>query len=253
MRVEQKSIIVTSNQSDFNVNFYPPIALDQDGHNEIGLIGLDMYNSIPNIDHRNARFKFSYMEKLYFITIPTGSYEIESLNEYLTNKVAEVISTKANASRYGEYFSIISNLNTLKCTIKISNPYLKIYFDHEDSIAPMLGFGKEVLAGLQFGTISFESSDLVNIISVNSIMVHCSIVEGSYLNHNPKPIIYSFYPNVPPGYKIVEKPNVVVHLPIRVPNFDNIRFWLTDQNGNPLNLRGETVTMRFQLRSHLQN
>lgn len=252
MRVEQKSIIVTSNKSDFNVNFYPPIALDQDGHNEIGLIGLDMYNSIPNIDHRNARFIFSYHDKKYTIIIPTGSYEIEALNDYLTGKVGEIIYETGN-NRYGEYFNIKSNLNTLKCTINISNPHFKIYFTHEDSIAPMLGFGKEVLEGLQFGTISFESSNLVNIISVNSIMVHCSIVEGSYLNHNPKPIIYSFYPNVPPGYKIVEKPNVVVHLPIRVPNFDNIRFWLTDQNGNPLNLRGETVTMRFQLRSHLQN
>lgn len=244
----QKSILVTSNKSDFTVNFYPPITFDQDAYNDIGLIGLDMYNSIPNIDSRNSRFVFEFNQKKYTVIISEGSYEIESLNEYLQRKVGEIIF-KAGGAPYGDYFNIKANLNTLKCVIKISNHNFKIHFTNENSIAHMLGFENKIIEGVGH----HESTNIVNIMAVNSILVHCSIVEGSYLNNNPKPIIYSFYPNVPPGYKIVEKPNAVVHLPIRVPHFDSIRFWLTDQNENPLNLRGETITMRFQLRSHIQS
>ena len=82
-----------------------------------------------------------------------------------------------------------------------------------------------------------------------SIMVHCSVIGDSYLNSSQSPIIYTFFPNVPPGYKIVEKPHSVVFLPITVPTLDHIRIWLTDQDQNLINQRGETVTIRLQIKS----
>ncbi|CAF4751967.1 unnamed protein product, partial [Rotaria magnacalcarata] len=58
----------------------------------------------------------------------------------------------------------------------------------------------------------------------------------SYLNDSQKPILYSFFPNVSPGYKIVEKPQSVVYLPITLPVLNSIHIWLTDQNHKLLNL-----------------
>ena len=52
-----------------------------------------------------------------------------------------------------------------------------------------------------------ESPNIVNIIQVNSILVNLDIISGSYVNGSASPTIYSFYPNVSPGYKIVERPS----------------------------------------------
>ena len=96
---------------------------------------------------------------------------------------------------------------------------------------------------------SHEGINLANVNPVNSILVNCSAVQGSYLNVTEKPILYSFTPNVPPGYQIVENIFSLVFLPISDKNLEYIKIWLTDQNMNMLNVRGEEVTLRLELRS----
>ena len=121
MRVESKSIVISSNESDFRDHFYPPIKLDPSGHHEIALVGLDMYNSIPNIDSTNNNFVYEYDGKNYMIEIPTGAYEIESINEYIQKKITE--------NGHTDLFEIRANINTLKCVIDIKDPKVKIYFN----------------------------------------------------------------------------------------------------------------------------
>ena len=237
MKTQSKSIVVSSNQSSFKKDFYPPIVFDSNGTHEMALIGLDMYNSIPNIDERNNLFMYSFGEKIYTILIPTGSYEIETINKFIAKKLTE--------NEHDDMFEIRANLNTLKCIIEIKNPNIKIHFNHAKSLKKLFGFSDDVLLGIG----EHESTNIVNILSINAIMVHCSVIGDSYLNSSQSPIIYTFFPNVPPGYKIVEKPRSVVFLPITVPTLDHIRIWLTDQDQNLINQRGETVTIRLQIKS----
>ena len=89
---------------------------------------------------------------------------------------------------------------------------------------------------------------MVNILTTNSILVNIDIISGSYVNGSPQPTIYSFFPNVSPGYKIIENPHNLLYLPIAADTIHSITIWLTDQNGNELNLRGENLSMRFQMR-----
>ena len=67
----------------------------------------------------------------------------------------------------------------------------------------MLGFTHEII-----GEGYNDSPNIVNIIQVNSILVNLDIVSGSYVNDSATLTIYSFYPNVSPGYKIVERPSL---------------------------------------------
>ena len=72
---------------------------------------------------------------------------------------------------------------------------------------------------------------------------------GSYFNGSPSPTIYSFYPNVSPGYKIVERPNPsLIYYPVSRHDISRMRVWLTDQNGNLVDTRGETITIRIYVR-----
>ncbi len=92
------------------------------------------------------------------------------------------------------------------------------------------------------------SPNIVKILTVNSVLVNCSIVGNSYLKSSQYPVLYSFFPNVKPGYKVVQDPVNVVYLPINSEQIQNIRIWLTDQDGNPLDFRGETITCRLNFK-----
>ena len=77
---------------------------------------------------------------------------------------------------------------------------------------------------------------MVNILTINSILVNIDIISGSYVNGSIQPTIYSFFPNVYPGYKIIENPQNLLYLSITSDTIHSITIWLTDQNGNELNL-----------------
>ena len=93
-----------------------------------------------------------------------------------------------------------------------------------------------------------ESENMVNILTINSILVNIDIISGSNVNGSTQPTIYFFFPNVSPGYEIIENPQNLLYLPITSDTNHSIAIWLTDQNGNELNLRGENLSMRFYLR-----
>ena len=111
----------------------------------------------------------------------------------------------------------------------------EVDFRRYNSINSLLGFdGKLYISGIN------ESENMVNILTINSILVivvNIDIISGSYANGSTKLTIYSFFPNVSPGYKIIENPHNLLYLPITADTIHSITIWLTDQNGDELNLR----------------
>jgi len=231
------SIVLSSNTSDFKYNFYPSIKLDNYKTHEIALLNIDMYHSVPNIDESNNKFVYEYDGKIFEIIFPTGAYEIQTINDYIQKQL--------DKNKHSEAFNIKANNITMKCIIHIEKSNLKINFNHNQSLNKLLGFKWGIIEGIG----EHEGENIVDILSVNSILVNCDIIEGSYLNGVQEPVLYSFFPDVPPGYKMNEKPNTVVYLPVTIPAINSIHIWLTDQNLKPLNLRGETITIRLHLKS----
>src|SRR6266496_1358864 len=139
---------------------------------------------------------------------------------------------------YNSFPNITKDINN------ITQSNYKVDFTVTNSFADLLGFEKIVInAGYN------ESTKIVDIISTNSILVNIDIVAGSYINGTPLPVIYSFYPNVPPGYKIVERPNPqLIYHPISRNDISIMRVWLTNQDNKPVDLRGETLTVRIIVR-----
>ena len=73
-----------------------------------------------------------------------------------------------------------------------------------------------------------ESENMINILTINSILVNIDIISGSYGNGATQPTIYSFFPDVSPGYKIIENPHNLLYLPITSDTIHSITIWLTD-------------------------
>ena len=63
-----------------------------------------------------------------------------------------------------------------------------------------------------------------------------------------KTLYIRFFPDVGPGYKIIEKPVNLIYLPITLNNISQMETKLTDQDGNLINLRGEELSIRFHIR-----
>ena len=98
-------------------------------------------------------------------------------------------------------------------------------------------------------TASGLSPNLINISTVNSILVHCSIVEGSYYNDNPSDIIYMFLPNTSPGKYMTVVPNVPTYMRVLSSTIREIRMNDTDNLGNPLDFNNQPITYYLLLRN----
>ena len=235
-------VIVSGNQSSFNTLFNPKIELDKKKVYEIALVNLETYYSFPNIDDSNNIFVYSHDQGQTWtkIKIPTGSYEIEDLNQTIRFEMEKV-------GHYDEvnqesYINIAANSNTLKSILIIGKDY-QVDFNQPNNLSKVLGFtGKKYIEGFH------ESEKSVNILSINSIFVNIDIIDGSYVNGKTKNTIYSFFPDVAPGFKIIESPVNLVYLPILPYTIQNLNLSITDQDENLLNLRGEKLTARFHIR-----
>jgi hypothetical protein len=231
------SFILTGNSSDFTTSFNSIILGKQ---YEACLLSLDTYNSIPNIiEGKNDMLKYYNGTAWKNISLSTGAYELTAINNEIKRQII------ANGDD-GASISFSPNISTSKCILNIQNPAYKVNFGVPNSMGNVLGFpnlDNSLISGYN------ESPNIVDIMQVNSILVNLDIIMGSYVNGSSSPAIYSFYPNVAPGYKIVERPNPsLIYYPVSRDDISRMRVWLTDQNNNLVDFRGETITVRIHIR-----
>ena len=70
-------------------------------------------------------------------------------------------------------------------------------FRRYNSINSLLGFNSKLYtSGIN------ESENMVNILTINSILVNIDIISGSYVNGSTQPTIYSFFQMSLPGIKL---------------------------------------------------
>ena len=94
------------------------------------------------------------------ITISIGCYEIKAMNKLLQRLIVE-------AGGKASKITISSNNNTLKCIWDIKDENYQIDFAVENSLRRVLGFDARI-----YRRRSYESENLVGIISGNSMLVH---------------------------------------------------------------------------------
>lgn len=248
------TVTLSGNSSTLEADFFPPITLDDKFQYECGLIDLKTFNCIPNVDDTNNCFSFeidhgkfdvqsesSEINAMVFdaecckknnIYIPTGSYEVEDIFNFIKSKLESVESS--------DLFMRV-NKNTLKCEIQ-SN--FLIDFTQSNSIGSLLGFSSRILEPSKL----HESDTRIEINRINTIRVECSIITNSYFNNESVHTLHEFYPKVEAGYKIVESPLNVIYLPVTVGTIHTISLKFVDQNNRLINFRGEEIVSRLHIR-----
>ena len=139
-------------------------------------------------------------------------------------------------------FELSASPNTFQSILEIKIGYI-VKFTYNNSLKNVLGFTRDVYnEGTHF------SENVVNIMSTTSILIHIDIIRGSYVEGSKKPVMYSFYPKVNPGYRIIQKPHNPIYLSIVRKNISTLNVRITAHNSDLLDLRGEEVVIRFHLR-----
>lgn len=212
---------------------FPPFDMSSAEEWEMGFVDLMTYNSIPNVEE-------NINNKIYFgdgttVALPTGSYEIEDINNFIAAELSRKNSDIV--------FKLKANNNTLQSEIKTT---AEVNFDHSDTLAPLLGFNK----GDKLTPNTYhQSPKQVAIIKVDIIRITCNIVRGSYRDGIEGHVLHEFYPSVGPGFKIIEKNISVKYLPInKQSHLSEFYIRLEDQNGDLVNFRGENINLRVDIR-----
>ena len=234
------TIIVSGKDSRLHTVFNPPLNLASCQH-EMALLQLDTYYSFPNIGPLNNSVKLSVDNGVTWkiVSIPTGCYEIEGINSELQRLIVKEIA----GGKAGKVV-LSPNNNTLRCILDIKDVNYRVDFAIENSLRTVLGFEGKI-----YNHGRWESENLVDIMNVNTIMVHCDVIGATRVNGVEAPVIYTFFPNASPGDKIVSLPRHLTYVPITLDIISHLTCWLTDQDGRELNLRGETLTITFYIKA----
>ena len=238
-----KSLIcVSGNTSRIKTSFVPPLEFPAAHRYEIALTSLETYYSFPNINTSNQNLKLSIDDGKSWldISIPVGCYEITAIN----TELQRIIMEKTTDTKPEQRVVLSSNANTLRCVLDVVHAHCQVDFDDDNSLCTVLGFERKV-----YKVGRHDSEHIVNILSVNSILVHCYIIESSRLNGVQAPLIYTFFPNAAPGDKIISVPRHLIYVPLTLNVITRMTCWVTDQNGQDLDLQGEELTLTFHVKA----
>lgn len=239
--MDSLTLTLSDKSSSLYATYHPAIELDTNYNYECALVDFNAYFSMPNVTDSNNCFTVICLDRPKFeVFIPTGSYELSDIIKHL----------------HGEFrkreirISIEKNEKTLKCEIRCTQ-YCVIDFEAENSIGSLLGFNRRKII-VNADTYRYNepiiSDNVVDIHKVNVLRIECSIATGSYLNDKSSHSIHEFYPEVAPGYKIVEVPRHLIYLPVVGRTISELNIKVLNQDDELIDFRGERVTIRIHIK-----
>lgn len=218
---------LTGRAPELTTHFYPPLELDEKKDYSVCLISLQTFFTIPNVNEKNNKFITGTRN----VIIPPGSYELSAIEDYLKNELGH------------NKISLEANNNTMKAELRCE---WSVDFSQPGTIGPMLGFPAEVLPGKK----KHISTNPVNIFDVSVIRVEVSIASGSIVDGVKSHVIHQFFPNIPPGYKIVVTPVNLLYYPLNARTIDTVSVRLVDQHGKLIDFRNEEASVTLHLKEN---
>lgn len=217
-----QTICLTGNSSELRASYFPSIPLE--GEWECALLNFQTYYNIFNLRERG-----------WIVTankngiVPKGMYEVADIEAIGKNTVSK-----------NGFFELKINSVTQTTELFCSEP-----ITFSENVAKLLGFK----SNHQYtGNKMHSSPNHTNILPLSMILVHASLADGAYVNGERTHSIHSFFPQVPPGYRIIEAPNTLIYYPVIFSSLNNVMVEVLDENGKLIDFNGETVSISIHLK-----
>ena len=133
---------------------------------------------------------------------------------------------------------------TRKTKLVVNSGYIAIRFEENSFFSTILGF----TPGWDYKHYNqYLSQKIVNLSSTNKIHLKCDVFDGSVVNGDRQPILYSFVLDKPSGYKVFCEPETIHYKKINKSVLNTITFYLEDVNNVEVDFNQETLTFTLQM------
>ena len=166
---------------------------------------------------------------IFEIELTPGVYELVDIN----NTIKQILSD----SDFDFKLNIEADTISMKSVLTTSD---NIHFNSE--LNTLLGF-----TNTEYPEGTHISEKPVMKTTTDKVHLKCDCVDGSIVNGIREQILFSFNLSAPPGYKIIKEPNIILYKKINKTRLDGIQFFLEDNNHNPVDFNGETLTFTVQI------
>ena len=238
-------IIIHGQGSDISSDFNKPFIIPSDAYEgKIGLKSFTIYNNIPNIVegvNNRVKIKVPGEGKWKVFALDTGAYELNVIAQQMTNWIG-VSNPKLKGVENN--FKVIGNRATSKANFCFLDDY-GIDFNVDASMHNLLGFDKtDKIEGIG----RYAGKRIVNITNVTQLIFKCNITTSNYMNGKETPFLYNCGVNVPSGYRMGRELTEIAYKTLSTAQISHIRIWIEDENGAPVNLRKDDLTVTLSLR-----
>ena len=237
-------LILNGEGSDISIDFYEPIVIPtEEFEAKLGLKSFSTYNNIPNIeDGKNNALKIKVPGHDYkLFKLDTGAYELSLIQDQI---VEWIKLSYPKLEKVEENFKLVGNEATSKAEFIFKGDY-SVDFNVKNSMHELLGFDKDSKIE---GAGRYIAKNIINIANVTQLVFNCSLTESNYVNGQESPFLYNCGINVPAGYKLFRELTDISYKNLTTSQISHIRLWIVDQDGAPVNLRKDKLTVTLSLR-----
>ena len=236
---------------NFLLKFNPPLKLDAELKHSLAIDRLTMTYSWYNIrsSYKNNSIKYSNDRGVNWITVTfkDGMYSYTDINEYLRQYMyMEQKNHHSKDSQGNKIFHININfiLSTYRVLITFSDDKFQLDLRGTE-FGDLIGFEKKLITKTEYGAKLPNITNSIDVLNINTNAIKDSIVDGVNTN------IIAMIPtdNLTRSYPFTFEPRRPLYCPVSSNIFSEMRFYVTDSLGRPVDFNGIDGFMTLLLHS----
>ena len=233
-----------SKPENFIIKFDPVMHLSNNMNHELAVDRVSMTYSWHNIntEYGNNNIKYSKDNGSTWkqITFVDGMYSYDDINEYV-NKVITQNDDEPSNNEVG--IKIYFVLTSYRVVVELGNQW---QLDIQNSnFGELIGFKAIIIKNTSYSSKLPNITNSVDSIHVNCDIVTDSITDGRYSNT----LVVIPTDNLTRSFPFTFEPKRSLHSPISKTNISEMRIYITDSLGRPINLNGVNWYINLILRS----
>ena len=237
----------TSRPDDFTIKFNPSLKLNPGKKHKLALDRLSMTYSWYNIrsDYDNNKIKYTHDGRTWqTITFVDGMYSYSDINDYIHQYMVQKNHHSTDSSGNKTYsINLTFILSTYRVLVSIEGDYQLDLRGTE--FGDLIGFEKKIVKNTEYGTKLPNITNSIDVLNINTNAITDSIVNG--INTNTIAVIPT--DNLTRSFPFTFEPKKPLFCNVSSFYIDEIRIFITDSLGKPVNLNGIDWFMTLILHS----
>ena len=244
----KREAIGTNKPHYFMVKFNPPLKLDPEFRHFLALDRLSMTYSWYNIRSDNT-LKYTHDGSTWHtITFTDGIYSYSDINDYIHQYISQK-SHHSTGCKGEKVYSINLTfiLSTYRVLVSLDGNY-QLDLRGTD-FGDLIGFEKKLVAKTEYGTRLSNITKSIDSLNINTTAIKDSVVNG--VSTNTIAVIPT--DNLTRSYPFTLEPRRQLYCPVGSNYISEMRIYVTDSLGKPIDLNGIDWFMTLLLRHTEEN